>query len=75
MVVMAKHAESRCSGGRTSGTYAGYIGYPFQKCVSDGALRSFSAPSLYLADGDTGAHIAVYCSVLERVFYVASTGY
>src|SRR5258708_16333825 len=30
-----------------------YIRYPFQKSVVDDALRSFSAPSLYLADGDT----------------------
>jgi hypothetical protein len=39
-----------------------------KKCVVNDALRFFSAPSLYLADGDFVAHIAVYFSVLERIF-------
>jgi len=34
-----------------------------KKCVADGALRLFTAPSLLWADGDKVAHVAAYCSV------------
>jgi len=44
-----------------------------KKCVADDATRSFCAPSLHQAEGDTIAHIAVYCSVLEQISEVAST--
>ena len=43
-----------------------------KKGIADGALRSFTAPSLYWADGHRAAYVAVYCSVLERIAEVAS---
>ncbi len=43
-----------------------------KKGIADVALRSFTAPSLYWADGHRAAYVAVYCSVLERIAEVAS---
>ncbi len=45
----------------------GYLGYPCEKSVIDDAIRSFPAPSLHQAGGDSVAHVAVYCSVLEWI--------
>jgi ribulose-5-phosphate 4-epimerase/fuculose-1-phosphate aldolase len=42
---------------------AGYFGYPFQKCVADGAPRFLTGPSFHWADGESVAHVAVSCSV------------
>jgi hypothetical protein len=44
-----------------------------KKCVTDDAIRPFSAPSLQQADGHRAAHCGVYCPVLERISEVAST--
>jgi hypothetical protein len=45
------------------------------KCIADGAFSFFTARSFHWADGDRVAHIAVSCSVLEQISYLASTGH
>src|SRR5215469_12079350 len=51
----------------------GYFGYPFEKCVTNDAIKPIFAPVIHRAESDAVAHFAFYCSVLERISEVAST--
>jgi hypothetical protein len=52
-----------------SGTCActGNLGYLFEKCVTDDAIKSFFARVIHQAESDTVAHLTFYYSPLERI--------
>src|SRR5215469_3162034 len=51
-----RHGKSSLGG--MSLPCAGSFGYPFQKCVADGAPRFLTSPSFHWADGESVAHVA-----------------
>jgi hypothetical protein len=52
---------------RCSHSCTGYLGYLFEKCVTDDAIKSFFARVIHQAESDTVAHLTFYYSPLERI--------